>query len=146
MFIWNEIKEQTVIVVESPEEKIVAFLNTIPDYAAEEATYDLLRKTIDAPGGVIDFLTVEFLNYCKNNGFKFVNLGFAPLSGIESPQNLTEKSMKFAYQKIKSFAHYKGLREYKEKFASSWTNKYLVYDHDFDLLQVPKVLSHVIKS
>jgi phosphatidylglycerol lysyltransferase len=53
--------------------------------------------------------------------------------------------MKFAYEKIRSFSHYKGLREYKEKFFPEWTNKYLIYEHDYDLFQIPVALTKVIK-
>ena len=31
---------------------VKAFLNIIPDFAPEECTYDLIRKTADAPGAV----------------------------------------------------------------------------------------------
>jgi phosphatidylglycerol lysyltransferase len=72
-------------------------------------------------------------------------LGFAPMSGNDSPQNLPEHSMNFAYNKIRTFAHNKGLREFKEKFSPVWHNKYLIYDHDFDLLQIPGMLSRVFK-
>jgi phosphatidylglycerol lysyltransferase len=145
MFLWNEIRNQTVIVVENAEEKIVGFLNVIPDYANDEGTYDLVRKTADAPNGVIDFLIIELFNYFRSKNIHFVNLGFAPLSGIETPEDITERSMKFAYEKIKSFSHYKGLREYKEKFTPVWHDKYLIYEHDFDLLKIPALLSRVIK-
>jgi len=145
MFNWNEIKNQPVIVVENAEEKVIAFLNIIPDYAADEGTYDLIRKTNDAPNGVMDFMLIELFNYFKRQNIHFVNLGFAPLSGIEIPEDITERSMKFAYEKIKGFSHYKGLREYKEKFSPRWHDKYLVYEHDFDLLQVPALLSKIIK-
>lgn len=145
MFIWEELKQQTIITVENAEEKIVAFLNIIPDYAKGEGTYDLIRKTTDAPGGVIDFITVEMFNHLKKEGYTSVNLGFAPLSGIADPRNFPERSMKFAYEKIRSFSHYKGLREFKEKFSPVWYNKYLVYDQDYDLLKVPSVLANVIK-
>ena len=145
MFNWNEIKNQAVIVVENAEEKVIAFLNIIPDYAADEGTYDLIRKTNDAPNGVMDFMLIELFNYFKRQNIHFVNLGFAPLSGIEIPEDITERSMKFAYEKIKSFSHYKGLREYKEKFNPRWHDKYLVYEHDFDLLKVPALLSKIIK-
>jgi phosphatidylglycerol lysyltransferase len=145
MFIWDELKQQTIITVENTEEKIVAFLNIIPDYAKNEATYDLIRKTVDAPNGIMDFILIELMNYLKSKNINYLNLGFAPMSGLDDPHTFPEKSMKFAYEKIKSFSHYKGLRVYKEKFEPVWYNKYLIYQHDYDLLQVPSVLSNVIK-
>lgn len=145
MFCWEELKQQTIITVENSEEKIVAFLNIIPDYAPGEATYDLIRKTKDAPNGVMDFILVELFKYLKEKQVNYVNLGFAPMSGLDDPHTFPEKSMKFAYEKIRSFAHYKGLREYKEKFDPVWHNKYLIYQHDYDLLQVPAALAKVIK-
>ena len=48
-------------------------------------------------------------------------------------------------EKIKRFQHYKGLRAFKEKYATFWENKYLVYDNDFDLLQLPMALNKVMK-
>jgi phosphatidylglycerol lysyltransferase len=145
MFVWSELKEQTIITVENSEEKIVAFLNVIPDYAPGEATYDLVRKTVDAPNGVMDFLIVELFRYMKSEGYSYVNMGFAPMSGIDDAHTFSQKSMKFAYEKIRGFAHYKGLREYKEKFATVWINKYLIYEYDYDLLQIPGALMRVIK-
>ncbi len=145
MFNWNELKQQTLITVENTEEKIVAFLNIIPDYAPGEGTYDLVRKTSDAPNGVMDFLIVELFGYLKAEGYSYVNMGFAPMSGLNDPHTFKEKSMKFAYEKIRGFSQYKGLREYKEKFVTVWINKYLIYDHDYDLIQIPGALMRVIK-
>jgi len=145
MFIWNDLKRQTIITVENAEEKVVAFLNIIPDYAKDEATYDLIRKTKDAPNGVIDFLLIELFNYLRSQNYSYINLGFAPISGLNDPHTFPERSMKFAYEKIKTFSHYKGLREYKEKFEPAWYNKYLIYQDDYDLFRAPGVLSKVIK-
>jgi phosphatidylglycerol lysyltransferase len=145
MFDWEELKQQTIITVESAEEKIVAFLNVIPDYASGEGTYDLIRKTKDAPNGVIDFILIALFHHLKEAGCNSVNIGFAPLSGLEDPKNLTERSLKFAYEKLKALSHYKGLRDAKDKFSPVWHNKYLVYDQDYDLIQVPSVLAKVIK-
>ncbi|HAH26128.1 MAG TPA: lysylphosphatidylglycerol synthetase family protein [Prolixibacteraceae bacterium] len=145
MFIWEELKQQTVITLENTEEKVIAFLNIIPDYAPGEGTYDLIRKTNDAPNGVMDFLLVELFKYLKSQNYSSANLGFAPLSGLNDPHTFPEKSMKFAYEKIRSFSPYKGLRNFKEKFFPVWHNKYLIYTNDYDLLQVPAVLTKVIK-
>jgi phosphatidylglycerol lysyltransferase len=145
MFVEKEIKEQTVISVENNEEKIIAFLNVIPDYVKNEGTYDLLRKTADAPNGIMDYILVELFKYFKASGIQYVNLGFAPMSGLDDPHTFTEKSMKFAYEKIRSFSHYKGQRDYKDKFNPNWNDKFLIYSNDYDLLQVPGVLANVIK-
>jgi phosphatidylglycerol lysyltransferase len=145
MFVEKEIKQQTVITVENREEKIIAFLNIIPDYVKNEGTYDLLRKTADSPNGIMDFILIELFKYFKAKGVQYVNLGFAPMSGLDDPHNFTEKSMKFAYEKIRSFSHYKGQRDYKEKFNPKWNDKFLIYSNDYDLLQVPAVLATAIK-
>ena len=145
MFVEKEIKEQTVISVENSEEKIIAFLNIIPDYVKNEGTYDLLRKTADAPNGIMDYILVELFKHFKASGIQYVNMGFAPMSGLDDPHTFTEKSMKFAYEKIRSFSHYKGQRDYKDKFNPNWNDKFLIYSNDYDLLQVPGVLANVIK-
>ncbi|HLO57507.1 MAG TPA: phosphatidylglycerol lysyltransferase domain-containing protein [Bacteroidales bacterium] len=145
-FEWKELKGQTIITVENSEEKVIAFLNVIPDYAPNEGTYDLLRKTADAPNGIMDFILIELINYLKSNGIHYLNLGFAPLSGLNEGQTIKDKSIRFAYEKIRALAQYKGLREYKDKFEPVWQNRYLVYDNDYDLIQVPVVLSRVIQK
>jgi phosphatidylglycerol lysyltransferase len=145
MFVEKEIKEQTVISIENKEEKIIAFLNIIPDYVKNEGTYDLLRKTSDAPNGIMDYILVELFKYFKSTGIRYVNLGFAPMSGLNDPHTFPEKSMKFAYEKIRSFSHYKGQRDYKDKFNPLWNDKFLIYSNDYDLLQVPGVLAKVIR-
>lgn len=145
IFNWEELKQQTIITVENSEEKVIAFLNVIPDYAKGEGTYDLIRKTNDAPNGIMDFILIELFTYLKSQGYTSVNLGLVAMSGIEEAHTFSEKSMKFAYEKINFFSHYKGLRDFKEKFSPVWYNKYLIYTHDYDLLQVPIVLNKVIK-
>ncbi len=145
MFNWEELKQQTIITVENPEEMIVAFVNIIPDFAAGEGTYDLIRKSTGAPNGIMDFLLIEMFRYFKSSGFRYVNLGFAPMSGLSEPQNFPERSMKFAYEKIRSFSHYRGLRDFKDKFSPRWSNRYLVFEQDYDLLQIPRALSRVIR-
>jgi phosphatidylglycerol lysyltransferase len=68
-----------------------------------------------------------------------------PLTGITEPDNTAEQIIKIAAEKIKRFQHYKGLREFKEKYATIWENKYLVYDNDFDLIQLPLAINQVMK-
>jgi len=140
-----ELRNQTIITIENTEEKVAAFLNIIPDYAPGEGTFDLVRKVKEAPNGIVEFLMVEFFFYLKSMGIQRVNLGFAPMSGIEKGKDLPEMSLRFAYEKIRSFSHYRGLRDFKEKFSPAWSNRYIIYDHHYDLFNLPSVLNKVIR-
>ncbi|MCO4291932.1 phosphatidylglycerol lysyltransferase domain-containing protein [Solitalea sp. MAHUQ-68] len=145
MFNFAAIRNQDVIALHDSNETIVAFLNIIPDYAPDECTYDLIRKTVDAPAGCMDALIIKLIEYAKTKDLKFLNLGLVPMSGISQPESTAERVVKYAYERIRRFRHYQGLREFKEKYASQWVNKYLVYDNDFDLIQLPNALRKVME-
>ncbi|MGC4034705.1 MAG: phosphatidylglycerol lysyltransferase domain-containing protein [Chitinophagaceae bacterium] len=145
MFDEKLLEHQDIITVRDAENKMVAFMNIIPDFAPGECTYDLIRKTIDAPGGCMDALIIELINYAKSKDLSFLNLGLVPMSGISQPDNTAEMVVKYAFEKIRRFRHYQGLREFKEKYASAWLNKYLVYENDFDLIQLPAALNKVMQ-
>jgi Uncharacterized conserved protein len=138
-----EIKNQMVFTVENNDEKVLAFLNIIPDFTPNEVTYDLVRMSDDAPNGVIDYLLVNLFTHFKEKGIRYVNLGLVPLAGIEKAENITERVLKFAYENIKNFNHYRGLREYKEKFCPEWSNKYIAYSSDFELVMLPNILKDI---
>ena len=144
MFDSKQIREQDVIIINGPDNKPVAFLNIIPDYTPDGYTYDMIRKTSDAPAGCMDALIISLVEYGKIKGFQWLNLGLVPLSGITEPDSTAEHVVKFAYEKIKRFQHYQGLRDFKEKYATQWLNKYLVYENDFDLVQLPAALNKVM--
>nr|WP_295866092.1 phosphatidylglycerol lysyltransferase domain-containing protein [uncultured Chitinophaga sp.] len=138
-------QDQDVITVTDADGKIAAFLNIIPDYAPGECTYDLIRKRTDAPGGVMDALIIALIQDAQAKDLQYLNLGMVPMSGISQPENTAEKMVKYAYEKLRFFRHYQGLREFKDKYATMWTNKYLIYEHDFDLIQLPAALSKVMQ-
>lgn len=140
----DEIREQHIITVTNEEGKIEAFLNIIPDYSPEECTYDLIRKKSDSPGGCMDALIIKLIEYAKEKQYKYINLGLVPMTGITEPQSPSEQIIKFAGEKLKRFRHFHGLRDFKEKYATIWENKFLVYENDYDLIQLPAVLNKVM--
>ncbi|MBI2730918.1 MAG: lysylphosphatidylglycerol synthetase family protein [Sphingobacteriales bacterium] len=145
MFDAGQLQVQDIILVRDETNKVVAFLNIIPDFTPEECTYDMIRKTADAPGGCMDALIVELINYAKENNLRYINLGLVPMTGFEKPDSTAERIVKFAAEKIKRYRHYRGQRSFKEKYASEWLNKYLVYENDFDLIRLPAALNKVMQ-
>ncbi len=145
MFLPDVIRKTTIMTIENPEEKVVAFLNVIPDHAAEEGTYDLVRIAEDAPTGIIYFLLTEMFEYFKQNGVKKVNLGLVAFAGMPEPKSMAERSMKFALDNLKPLNHFKGQYLFKEKFNPEWVRKYLIYDSEYDLINFPVIMKGVSK-
>jgi len=146
MFDLGKIKNSHVITLEDNEGRILAFLNIIPNYAPDEATYDLIRKLQDAPGGNMDVLIIRFLEYCKEEGYSYLNMGLAPFSGFDKKKGLVERLINFLYENNTYFRQPKGLKEFKEKFDPCWVEKFVVYSHDLDLITVPLVIDKAMKS
>ena len=145
MFDESELISQDIIVLKNETNQIVAFLNIVPDYAKDECTYDMIRKSLEAPGGSMDALIVELITYAKQKQYVYLNLGMVPMTGLGATDSPAEKIMKFASTRLGNFKHYHSLRDFKEKYATFWENKYLIFDNDFDLLQLPIALVKVMK-
>jgi len=145
LFDETELKQQVILSVENPEGKVVGFVNLIPDRVEGEANFDLMRKTHDAPNGTMDYLFAMMFEYLKSAGYKTCNLGMVPMSGIAKPDNMQERVIKLAYEKLKHFGHYRSLRDYKEKFNPQWEMMYMAYGAPFDLIYLPRALEEIIE-
>ena len=106
---------------------IIAFANLWAGTAREEAAIDLMRHTPEAHG-IMDYLFVELLLWAKTTGYRWFNLGMAPLTGIEHRPlaPLWNRLAALAYTHGELFYNFQGLRKYKEKFDPVWEPRYLV--------------------
>jgi phosphatidylglycerol lysyltransferase len=93
----------------------------------EELSVDLMRYNEAAPKGVIDYMLIECMLWGRAQGFRWFNLGMAPLSGLE------EHALAPAWHKIgrmvtrygENFYGFEGLRKFKDKFDPVWRPRYL---------------------
>ncbi len=107
--------------------QVVAFANIWRAGARWELSVDLMRYSDAAPKSVIDFLLVECMAWGRSEGYRWFNLGMAPLSGLE------EHPLAPAWHKLgrlvqrygEEFYHFEGLRKFKEKFEPVWRPRYL---------------------
>ena len=130
-----------VAVVRSAGE-VVAFANLWPAGTREELSVDLMRFGPDAPRGAMDYLFIELMLFGRAEGYRWFNLGMAPLSGLEnrSLAPLWHRMGSFLYRHGESFYNFEGLRRYKEKFDPVWEPRYLASPGG---LQLPRVLLDV---
>jgi phosphatidylglycerol lysyltransferase len=127
------------------EEKVLGFVNVIPSYHKGETTADLMRRRINAPNGLMDYLFVKLFLLSKEKGFERFNLGMAPMSGFQEKEQASpqERAVHSFIQQLNFLFSYKGLRAYKAKFASFWEPRYAVYRNVFDLPRLAIALGKV---
>jgi phosphatidylglycerol lysyltransferase len=86
----------------------------------------------------MDYLFVSLMLHAQQAGYRWFNLGMAPLSGVgKSPWSpRDERLLKLIYQFGDRFYNYQGLRNYKEKFRPEWRGMYLAYPRGHALAPV----------
>lgn len=109
------------------EGSVVAFANLWPTATREELSIDLMRFGADAPRSAMDYLFIELMLWGRANGYRWFNLGMAPLSGLErrALAPAWHRMGSFVYRHGESFYNFEGLRRYKQKFAPVWQPRYL---------------------
>ncbi len=118
--------------------RMVGFVNVIPSFYPGETTIDLMRHRADSPSGTMDFLFAQVMLAMKEKGFTRFNMGMAPMSGFQPDETPgpEEKAVHFLMQRLAFVFSYRGLRDYKAKFADSWEPSYLIYR---DLARLPLI-------
>lgn len=111
-----------------PSGNIISFSTLASDYK-NTITIDLMRKLNDSPHGTMDVLFIHIFRWAKEHGFRTCSLGMTPLSNVGKCKHsfTSEKIIRLAYVYGNSLYNFKGLREFKNKFASVWEPKYLAY-------------------
>ena len=105
---------------------VVAFANLWRG-GSTELSVDLMRYNEAAPKGIVDYMLIECMLWGRAQGFRWFNLGMAPLSGLE------EHALAPTWHKLgrivqrygETFYNFEGLRKFKEKFDPVWRPRYL---------------------
>lgn len=108
--------------------EIVAFANMWRGANKYEITVDLMRYMPNVHKLLMDALFAKLLMASKEEGYKWFNLGAAPLSGL-SGSRLASRWNRFGafiYRRGADLYHFDGLKAFKEKFDPVWTPHYMV--------------------
>lgn len=118
--------------------RIVAFANIWRSNDRSEFTIDLMRQRPDMPSGAMDLLFIGLLQQARAEGFRWFNLGMAPLSGLARHRLASRWSKLGAliYRRGDRFYNFEGLRAFKEKFRPEWRPRYLAYPGGLSLPQI----------
>lgn len=116
------------IAVLKKDGEIVAFANIWRGAAKYEITVDLMRYMPNVHKLLMDALFAKLLTFSKQEGYKWFNLGAAPLSGLSGSRLASRWNRfgSFIYRRGADLYHFDGLKAFKEKFDPVWTPHYMV--------------------
>jgi phosphatidylglycerol lysyltransferase len=122
--------------------QIVAFANLLPGADREELSIDLMRHLPEAPHGVMDYLFVQLMLWGKKEGYRWFNLGMAPLAGLQNNEDvpLWSRFGTFLFRHGEHFYNFQGLRQYKAKFDPVWEPRYVASPAGIAL---PRILANI---
>lgn len=105
-----------------------------------QLSLDLMRFGAQAPAGIMEYLFISLMLWGKEQGYQSMDLGMAPLSGMESRffAPLWNRIGSMVFQHGEHFYNFEGFRDYKKKFNPVWEPRYLVCPGG--LLTLPYVL------
>ena len=123
-------------------DEVVAFANLWPGGGREQLSVDLMRFGARAPRSTMDFLFTQLMLWGKAEGFRWFDLGMAPLAGLEARQlaPLWARAGAWLYRHGEHFYNYQGVRQYKQKFDPVWEPTYLASPGG---LARPRILANV---
>ena len=123
-----EYLRQFPVAVVSTQGVPVAFANLWTTDTKAELSVDLMRFDPQAPRGAMDYLFIELMLWGRAQGYRWFNLGMAPLSGLEAHPLAPawHRVGNFIFRHGEHFYNFEGLRRYKMKFDPVWEPRYLV--------------------
>jgi phosphatidylglycerol lysyltransferase len=129
------IRSTTLFAAMDANGRMLGFTNVIPSYLKGECTTDLMRRRIETPNGIMDYLFIQVFLRQKARGYLRFNLGLAPMSGFQEREQASpeERAVHLFFQHLNFLFSYRGLRQYKAKFATTWEPRYVVYRNPLEL-------------
>jgi len=117
------------------------FTNILEGSDHEELSVDLMRY-LPGQSDLMEFLFLELMFWGQKEGYRWFNLGMAPLSGLGHLPSRSgwNRLGHFLFRYGEHFYNFQGLREYKEKFGPVWEPRYLAYPGG---LTLPRVLADI---
>ena len=128
-FDWNYLNTSEIAVLRN-EEGIIGFASVMPMYDnGERISVDLMRFKPEAPNGTMDFIFLSLFEWAKAKGYRIFNIGMSPLSNVGQSKYsfVSEKVAAQIFLHGQYFYHFKGLKNFKLKYADYWESKYVAY-------------------
>lgn len=118
------------VVLLKQHDKVVAYINIVPSFVDDEVAIDHLRSLPDASPVAMRFLLLNLMKILHEAGKKAVDIGIAPLSGVELADNqnsVNDRILALLKKFGNRYYSFKGVEHFKGKLDPIWYPSYLYY-------------------
>ena len=127
------------------EKKPVAFVTVMPMPVSDSCSIGLFRMGDAVPAGSEEVLMDGLVEYARQTGYRRIHLGIASSIGVIEPETMPERIQHYVSNRFKPLKDFQSQREFLEKYATGWINRYLLYGSDYDLFLIPVALRRVTR-
>jgi lysylphosphatidylglycerol synthetase-like protein (DUF2156 family) len=134
------------VLVAAKEGEVAGFLTFVPVFGSGSWSLDMMRRKMDAPNGLTEFMVLQAARMLQNEGADFMSLNFASLSSTEaciSEPRAVASLRRFIFDNLSSMYQLKTLYSFNAKFEPEWSSRYLVYG---SLMRAGKVIMAVVQA
>jgi lysyl-tRNA synthetase class 2 len=110
------------------------FLHFVPVYARSAVSLSYMRRRLDAPNGLTEFLIVRAIEALRARGVAEVSLNFAVFARLlRAPRGLLERTAARMLILGDTWFQIERLYRFNAKFFPRWEPRYLMYEKRFGL-------------
>lgn len=136
--------------------QICAFVTFTPIYGSQLAhpeharwgwALDLMRRTPDAPPGIIELLLVRAIERFREKGAQVVSLGTVAMADSRQEMTASQRQLAhFAFEHLRFLESHRSLLRFKQKFQPCWESRYLAVSTTLALPKIAIALLRVHQS
>jgi lysylphosphatidylglycerol synthetase-like protein (DUF2156 family) len=136
--------------------QVCAFVTFTPIYGSQVSqpehvrwgwALDLMRRTPDAPLGIMELLLVRAIERFRDKGAQVVSLGTVAMADTRQEMTASQQQLAhFAFEHLRFLATHRSLLRFKQKFQPCWESRYLAVSTTLALPKIALALLRVHQS
>ena len=138
--------DSVLLLAEGPDGRLGGFIHLVPSPACAGWSLATMRRRRETPNGLMEFLIVEAIDWCRRHGANELSLNFSvfanALSADESsPRKL--RALRWTLLRFDRFFQLDRLYSFNRKFFPLWRSRYVCFERWSDVLLVALAYLHV---
>jgi len=134
--------DSVIVVASDADRHVGGFLQLVPSPATNGYSLATMRRRLDTPNGLMEFLIVEALAWARESEVSELSLNFA-LFGRVLRADDRHRLLRWLLLRGDRFFQIERLHAFNRKFFPEWRPRYLCFEHYADLPYVALVYGHL---